>query len=157
MAKLGASVQRVAAQNRKARFNYDLDGSFEAGLVLVGSEVKALRQGRANLSEAYAKPENGAIWLINSHIPEYKQAGKTNHEPRRPRKLLLKKREATTLMGAAEREGMTIVPLKLYFNERGIAKLEIGVGKGKKYYDKRETAKKRDWERQKARLLRDKG
>ena len=157
MAKLDASVQRVAAQNRKARHNYELDGSFEAGLVLVGSEVKALRQGRANLSESYAKPENGAIWLINSHIPEYKQAGKSNHEPRRPRKLLLKKREASALAGAAEREGMTIVPLKLYFNERGIAKLEIGVGKGKKHYDKREVAKKRDWERQKARLIRDKG
>ncbi len=157
MVKLDTTVQRVAAQNRKARHNYELDDSLEAGLVLVGSEVKALRQGRANLSESYAKPENGAIWLINLHIPEYKQAGKSNHEPRRPRKLLLKKREATALMGAAEREGMTIVPLKLYFNERGIAKLEIGVGKGRKHYDKREVAKKRDWQRQKARLMRDKG
>ena len=157
MAKSDVSAHRVAAQNRKARHNYEIEDSLEAGLVLLGSEVKALREGRANIAESYAKPENGEIWLINAHIPEYKQAGQFNHEPRRPRKLLLKKREASKLIGATDRDGMTLIPLKLYFNARGIAKLEIGLGKGKKHYDKRETQKKRDWDRQKARLMREKG
>ena len=157
MAKSDVAANRVAAQNRKARHNYQIEDSLEAGLVLLGSEVKALREGRANIAESYAKPENGEIWLINAHIPEYKQAGQFNHEPRRPRKLLLKKREASKLIGATDRDGMTLIPLKLYFNARGIAKLEIGLGKGKHYYDKRETQKKRDWNRQKARLMREKG
>ena len=157
MAKSDVAANRVAAQNRKARHNYEIEDSLEAGLVLLGSEVKALREGRANIAESYAKPENGEIWLINAHIPEYKQAGRFNHEPRRPRKLLLKKREASKLIGATDRDGMTLIPLKLYFNARGIAKLEIGLGKGKHYYDKRETQKKRDWNRQKARLMREKG
>ena len=157
MAKSDVAANRVAAQNRKARHNYQIEDSLEAGLVLRGSEVKALREGRANIAESYAKPENGEIWLINAHIPEYSQAGQFNHEPRRPRKLLLKKREASKLIGATDREGMTLIPLKLYFNARGIAKLEIGLGKGKHYYDKRETQKKRDWNRQKARLMREKG
>ena len=157
MARSDVAANRVAAQNRKARHNYEIEDSLEAGLVLLGSEVKALREGRANIAESYAKPENGEIWLINAHIPEYKQAGQFNHEPRRPRKLLLKKREASKLIGATDRDGMTLIPLKLYFNLRGIAKLEIGLGKGKKHYDKRETQKKRDWNRQKARLMREKG
>jgi SsrA-binding protein len=157
MARSDVAANRVAAQNRKARHNYEIEDSLEAGLVLLGSEVKALRQGRANIAESYAKPENGEIWLINAHIPEYKQAGQFNHEPRRPRKLLLKKREASKLIGATDRDGMTLIPLKLYFNIRGIAKLEIGLGKGRKHYDKRETQKKRDWDRQKARLMREKG
>ena len=157
MAKSDVAANRVAAQNRKARHNYEIEDSLEAGLVLLGSEVKALREGRANIAESYAKPENSEIWLINAHIPEYKQAGQFNHEPRRPRKLLLKKREASKLIGATDRDGMTLIPLKLYFNARGIAKLEIGLGKGKQYYDKRETQKKRDWNRQKARLMREKG
>jgi SsrA-binding protein len=157
MGRSDVAANRVAAQNRKARHNYEIEDSLEAGLVLLGSEVKALREGRANIAESYAKPENGEIWLINAHIPEYKQAGQFNHEPRRPRKLLLKKREASKLIGATDRDGMTLIPLKLYFNIRGIAKLEIGLGKGKKHYDKRETQKKRDWDRQKARLMREKG
>ena len=126
-------------------------------MVLTGSEVKSLREGRATIAESYAKAENGEIWLINATIPEYKQAGPFNHEPARPRKLLLKQREIAKLIGATERAGMSLVPLKLYFNKRGIAKLEIGLGKGKKHYDKRDTEKKRDWERQKARLLSQKG
>ena len=157
MVKSDVAANRVAAQNRKARHNYQIEDSLEAGLVLRGSEVKALREGRANIAESYAKPENGEIWLINAHIPEYSQAGQFNHEPRRPRKLLLKKREASKLIGATDRDGMALIPLKLYFNARGIAKLEIGLGKGKKDYDKRETQKKRDWDRQKARLMREKG
>ena len=157
MARSDVAANRVAAQNRKARHNYQIEDSLEAGLVLRGSEVKALREGRANIAESYAKPENGEVWLINAHIPEYSQAGQFNHEPRRPRKLLLKKREASKLIGATDRDGMTLIPLKLYFNLRGIAKLEIGLGKGKKHYDKRETQKKRDWDRQKARLMREKG
>ncbi len=157
MAQFDISAQRLAAQNRKARHNYEIEETVEAGLVLTGSEVKALREGRANIAESYAKADKGEVWLINAHIPEYKQAGQFNHEPRRPRKLLLKKREIDKLLGAAEREGMTLVPLKLYFNRRGIAKLELGVGRGKKSYDKRETQKRRDWDRQKARLMREKG
>ena len=147
-------MQRLAAQNRKARHNFAIEDTIEAGLMLTGSEVKSLREGRANIAESYAKPDKGEVWLINAHIPEYKQAGQFSHEPRRPRKLLLKKREIDKLIGATDRDGMTIVPLKLYFNGRGIAKLEIGLGKGKKHYDKRETEKRRDWDREKARLLR---
>ena len=157
MAKSDIAAHRVAAQNRKARHTYEIEDTLEAGMVLMGSEVKALREGRANIAESYAKAEGDEVWLVNAYIPEYKQAGQFNHEPRRPRKLLLKKREAAKLIGASEREGMTLVPLKVYFNNRGIAKLELGLGKGKKHYDKRETQKKRDWDRQKARLLREKG
>lgn len=157
MAISEAAVQPAAAQNRKARHEYAIEDSLEVGIVLLGSEVKALRQGRANIAESYAKAQNGEIWLINAHIPEYKQAGQSNHEPRRPRKLLMHRREAEKLIGATEREGMTLVPLKLYFNRRGIAKVELGLGKGKKHYDKRESDKKRDWDREKARLLRNKG
>lgn len=157
MAKSDTSAYRVAANNRRARHNYEIEDTIEAGIVLTGSEVKSLREGRATIAESYAKAENGEIWLINATIPEYKQAGPFNHEPARPRKLLLKQREIARLIGATERAGMSLVPLKLYFNNRGIAKLEIGLGKGKKHYDKRDTEKKRDWERQKARLLSQKG
>jgi SsrA-binding protein len=148
---------RVAAQNRKARHNYTIEDSVEAGIVLQGSEVKSLREGRATITEAYAAEQGGDLYLINGYIPEYKQAGKFNHEPRRPRKLLLHKRQIGRMIGAIQREGMTLVPLKLYFNERGMAKLELGLAKGKRNYDKRESEKKKDWDRQKARVLRDKG
>ena len=157
MAKPATAAHRIAAQNRRARHNFEIEDTLEAGIILMGSEVKSLREGRANIAESYAKAENGDIWLINAHIPEYKQAGPFGHEPTRPRKLLLKKREIAKLIGATERAGMTLVPMKLYFNDRGIAKIEIGLGKGKKHYDKRETEKNRDWDRQRARLLSHKG
>ena len=157
MIRTAVAAHRVAAQNRKARHTYEIEETFEVGLVLLGSEVKALREGRANIAESYAKAEGAEIWLVNAHIPEYKQAGQLNHEPRRPRKLLMKKREVAKLIGSSERNGIALVPLKLYFNARGIAKLELGLGKGKKHFDKREAQKKRDWDRQKARLLREKG
>lgn len=147
----------MIAENRKARFNYEVLDTVEAGLVLTGTEVKSLREGQANIQESYASAEGGEIWLINSYIPEYLQGNRFNHEPRRNRKLLLNKREIAKLAAAVEKEGMTMVPLKLYFNDRGRAKLLIGVAKGKKIHDKRETEKKRDWDRQKARLLREHG
>jgi len=148
---------KVVAENRKARRNYEVEETLEAGIALVGSEVKSLRNGKANIAEAYATSDGGEIYLINSNIPEYAQAARNNHEPRRRRKLLLHKREISRLIGAVQRQGMTIVPLRLYFNDRGIAKLRIGLARGRKTYDKREVEKKRDWERQKARLMREKG
>lgn len=148
---------RVAAQNRKASHNYTIEDSLEVGIVLQGSEVKSLRGGRATISESYATEQGNELWLINSYIPEYKQAGPFNHEPRRPRKLLLHRRQIGRLIGAIQREGMTLVPLKLYFNNRGVAKLELGLAKGKRNYDKRQAEKKKDWDRQKARLMREKG
>jgi SsrA-binding protein len=153
----GNPNNRLIAENRKARFNYEVLDTVEAGLVLTGTEVKSLREGQANIQESYASSEGGEIWLINSYIPEYLQGNRFNHEPRRNRKLLLNKREIAKLAAAVEKEGMTMVPLKLYFNDRGRAKLLIGVARGKKIHDKRETEKKRDWERQKARLLREHG
>ncbi len=147
--------RKVIADNRKARFNYEIGETFEAGIQLLGTEVKSLRANKATIGEAYVSPENGEIWLINSFIPEYLQANQFNHDPRRHRKLLLHRREMAKLMNAVQREGMTIVPLKMYFNGRGIAKMEIALAKGKKIHDKRETEKKRDWQRQKARLLRE--
>ncbi len=150
-------ISKAAAVNRKARHNFFIEDTFETGLVLTGSEVKSLRSGRANISESYANEEKSEIWLINSYIPEYEQAGLRNHEARRPRKLLLHRRQIERLGGLVSRQGMALVPLKLYFNVRGIAKLELGLAKGKRQYDKRETEKKRDWEREKARLMRDKG
>jgi len=150
-------ISKAAAVNRKARHNFFIEDTFETGLVLTGSEVKSLRSGRANIAESYANEEKSEIWLINSYIPEYEQAGLRNHEARRPRKLLLHRRQIERLGGLVSRQGMALVPLKLYFNVRGIAKLELGLAKGKRQYDKRETEKKRDWEREKARLMRDKG
>jgi SsrA-binding protein len=158
MASKADPKYKIAAQNRKARFNYEIGETFEAGIVLTGSEVKSLRTGKATIAESYADAHNGEIWLVNANIPEYKQSGPyNNHEPKRHRKLLLHKRQVNKLIGAVEREGMTLVPLKLYFNERGRAKIEIALGRGKKLHDKRETAKKRDWQRQKSRLMREKG
>ncbi|HEX2655096.1 MAG TPA: SsrA-binding protein SmpB [Xanthobacteraceae bacterium] len=148
---------KVAADNRKARFNYLIGETFEAGIALTGTEVKSLRAGKATIAESYADARGGEIWLINSNIPEYLQASRFNHAPKRPRKLLLHKRQINKLIGAVEREGMTIVPLKIYFNDRGRAKIEIAVGRGKKLHDKRETEKKRSWNRERSRLLRDKG
>lgn len=148
---------RVAAENRRARHDYTIEETVEAGLVLTGTEVKSLRAGHASLAESYAGPKDGALWLINCHIPPYKEAGRMNHEERRPRKLLLHRRELARLMDAVKREGVTLVPLKLYFNDRGIAKLLLGLAKGKKKQDKRQSEKERDWKRQQARLLRQKG
>ena len=147
---------RVVADNRKARFNYFIDETFEAGVALTGTEVKSLRLGKATIAESYADSRGGEIWLINSNIPEYQQAHRFNHAPKRPRKLLLHRRQINRLAGAVEREGMTLVPLKLYFNERGRAKIELALARGKKLYDKRETEKKRSWERERGRLLRQK-
>jgi len=146
---------KTIAVNRRARHDYEIEDTFEAGLVLTGSEVKSLREGKANIAEAYASDEDGEIFLINAYIPEYAPANRNNHEPKRHRKLLLKQREIARLAAAVQRDGMTLVPLKLYFNDRGIAKLEIGLAKGRKTVDKRQAVKKRDWERQKARLLRE--
>ncbi|HET9175641.1 MAG TPA: SsrA-binding protein SmpB [Pseudolabrys sp.] len=148
---------KVVADNRKARFNYAIGETFEAGIVLTGSEVKSLRAGKATIAESYADARGGELWLINSNISEYLQASRFNHAPKRARKLLLQKREINRLVGAVEREGMTIVPLKLYFNEKGRAKIEIALARGKKLHDKRETLKKRSWERERGRLMRMKG
>jgi SsrA-binding protein len=148
---------KLVAENRKARFNYDIEEKLEAGIVLTGSEVKSLRAGRANIAESYATEEGGELYLINAHIAEYAGAARDGHAPTRPRKLLLHAREIARLIGAVNRQGMTLVPLKLYFNARGIAKVQLGLGKGKKLHDKRDTEKKRDWERQKGRLMREKG
>lgn len=145
------------AQNRRARRDYIIEETLEAGLALQGTEVKSLRAGKASLNEAYAGPKDGDIYLLNCTIQEYPNAGKFNHEPRRPKKLLVHKRERDRLLGAVKREGVTLVPLKIYFNRRGIAKLEIGLAKGRKKHDKRQLEKTRDWQRQKARLMRDKG
>lgn len=149
--------RKLIAENRRARFEYSIEETIEAGVMLVGSEVKTLRSGRANIAESYASPERGELYLINADIPTYAAASLFNHEPRRPRKLLVKRRELARLTGAVAREGRTIVPLKLYFNDRGIAKLEIGVAKGKKAHDKRAATKDRDWKRDQARLMRDRG
>ncbi len=144
---------RLAADNRKARFNYEIKETIEAGLALQGTEVKALRGGRATIGESYAGPMGNELWLFNSYIPEYLEANRFNHEVRRPRKLLLHRRQINKLMGAIQREGFTVIPLKVYFNEKGRAKIELGLGRGKKLHDKRETEKTRDWNRDKQRLL----
>ena len=148
---------KVIADNRKARFNYEIGETFEAGIALTGTEVKSLRQGKATIAEAYADSRGGEVWLVNANIPEYLQAGRFNHAPKRPRKLLLHKRQIGKLSGAVEREGMTIVPLKLYFNDKGRAKVELAIARGKKLHDKRETERKRSWDRERGRLLRLKG
>lgn len=151
------SSDRVVAQNRKARYDFTIVESLEAGIVLTGSEVKSLRAGRASLVDSYARPQEGELYLVNAHIPVYPNAGRFNHEPLRARKLLLKKREMAKMFGAVQRDGASLVPLKIYFNARGIAKLELGLARGKKQYDKRETEKRRDWDRQRSRLIRAKG
>ena len=148
---------KIVADNRKARFNYAIGEVLEAGIALTGTEVKSLRDGKAAIAESYAASRDGELWLYNANIPEYLQANRFNHAPKRPRKLLLHRRQINKLIGAIEREGMTLVPLKLYFNEKGRAKLEIAVARGKKLHDKRETDRKRSWDRERARLLRSKG
>ncbi len=147
---------RVAAQNRKARHDYFIEDTLEAGLALLGTEVKSLRQGRASIGESFAGEQGGELYLFNAFIPEYEAANRFNHAPRRARKLLVRRREANRLLGAVQREGMTLVPLSIYFNERGIAKVQLGLAKGKRKSDKRETAKRRDWQREHARLMRQK-
>ncbi len=150
--------RRLVAENRKARHEYFITDSVEAGLQLTGTEVKSLRRGQANIAESYASSEDGGLWLVNAYIPEYQGAGRFfQHEPRRKRRLLLHKKEMHKLAIAVERQGMTLIPLELYFNARGIAKLKLALAEGKKLHDKREAAKKRDWNREKARLMREKG
>ena len=149
---------KTIAENRRARYDYFLEQSFEAGIALTGSEVKSLRVGKANIAESYAAVENNEIVLVNADIPTYAQAGPYfNHEPRRPRKLLLKRKEIEKLIGAVQRDGRTLIPLKLYWSDKGLAKLELSLAKGKKEHDKREAPANRDWQRDKARLMREKG
>ena len=148
---------KTVADNRRARFDYHIDDTFEAGLALQGTEVKALRAGQATIAESYAEVRDGEVWLINSNIPEYSHGNRLNHEPRRPRKLLLHGREINKMFGAVERKGMTLVPLSIYFNATGRAKVELALAKGKQAHDKRATIKDRDWKRDKARLMREKG
>lgn len=156
MAKKSDPDLKVVADNRKARHNYAIESKIEAGMMLMGSEVKSLRSGKATIAESYAYAKDGEIFLVNAHIPEYLMANRFNHEPRRVRKLLVRRHEANRLSIATQRQGMTLIPLRIYFNPRGIAKIELGIARGKKLHDKRETEKARDWERQKGRLLRDK-
>lgn len=150
-------ARRKVAENRKARHNYFIDDTVEAGIMLVGTEVKSLRAGQANINEAYADMRDGNIYLVNAHIPEYTHGNRFNHDSRRPRKLLLHRREINKLGAASDRKGYTLVPLSIYFNDRGRAKVELGLARGKAAHDKRETIAKRDWERQKARLVKDYG
>jgi SsrA-binding protein len=158
MAADKAKGQKTVAENRRARFEYAIAETYEAGIALTGTEVKALRGGQANIGESYASVENGGIFLINAYIPELKTAGRFfQHEPRRPRQLLLHRKEIHKLAIAIQRQGMTMVPLEVFFNERGRAKVRLALAQGKKLHDKREATAKRDWGRQKARLMRDKG
>ncbi len=148
---------RIAAQNRRARHDYHLIEHVEAGLQLMGSEVKSLRAGQGSIVDSFASDEGGELYLMNAHIPEYRNAGKFGHEPNRKRKLLLHKRQMERLMGAVRRKGVTLVPVSIYFNDRGLAKVDLALGEGKRQIDKRQTIKDRDWGRQKARLMREKG
>ena len=149
--------QKIVAENRKARFNYHIEETFEAGLALQGTEVKSLRSGEGSIAESYAEVKDGQVFLVNATIPEFSHGNRHNHEPKRPRKLLLNSREIDKLFGAVERKGMTLVPLSVYFNSRGRAKVELALAKGKQAHDKRATMKDRDWQRDKARLMREKG
>jgi len=149
--------QKTVAENRRARFDYFIEDKFEAGLMLTGTEVKSLRAGQATIAESYAEVRGGEIWLVNANVPEFSHGNRFNHEPKRPRKLLLNEREIGKMTGAVERKGMTLVPLSIYFNGRGRAKVELALAKGKQAQDKRATMKDRDWKRDKARLLRDRG
>ena len=155
--KAPISTARTIAENRRAKFDYFLEENVEAGIMLLGTEIKSLRMGRANIAESYAAVEGREIVLINADIPPYVQANRFNHEPRRPRKLLLHRKQIDKLIGAVQKDGQTIIPIRLYLNDDGKAKLEIALAKGKKLHDKRETSAERDWQRDKARLLRDKG
>ncbi|WP_057884002.1 SsrA-binding protein SmpB [Tsuneonella troitsensis] len=149
--------QKTVAENRRARFDYFIEDKFEAGLMLTGTEVKALRAGEATIAESYAEVRGGEVWLVNANVPEFSHGNRNNHESKRPRKLLLNEREIAKMTGAVERKGMTLVPLSIYFNGRGRAKVELALAKGKQAQDKRATMKDRDWKRDKARLLRDRG
>ncbi|GGE48106.1 SsrA-binding protein [Agaricicola taiwanensis] len=157
MAKRDDPSVKTVAENRRARFEYEIKDTFEAGIMLSGTEVKSLRSGKATIGEAYAQEKGGELWLINAYIPEYLAGNRFNHETKRPRKLLMHRREINKLAAAVQREGMTIVPLLLYFNEKGRAKLKLAVAKGRQTHDKREALKQRSWNRDKARLLRDRG
>jgi SsrA-binding protein len=157
MAEKNERPIKVVAENRKARFNYAVEDTVEAGIALTGTEVKSIRNGKTTIAESYADPKDGEIWLINANIPEYLQANRFNHEPKRPRKLLLHRKQINKLMGAVERQGMTLVPLKMYFNERGRVKLQLALAKGKQLHDKRASEKSRDWSREKGRILRARG
>ena len=148
---------KTVAENRKARYNYAIEDTLECGIMLEGSEVKSLREGKANIAESYASVEDAELWLINSYLPAFEQAKTFGHEERRKRKLLVNKRELAKLWQGVGREGMTLVPLKIYFNDKGRAKLLLGLAKGKKLHDKRETEKQRDWQKQKSRLLKERG
>ena len=154
MAEKNERPIKIIAENRQARFNYAIEDTLEAGIALTGTEVKSIRNGKTTIAESYADTKDGEVWLINANIPEYLQANRFNHEPKRPRKLLLHRKQINRLLGAVEREGMTLIPLKLYFNERGRAKLELGLAKGKRKADKREAEKQRDWQRNRARIMR---
>ena len=149
--------QKVVAENRRARFDYFVEDRFEAGIQLTGTEVKSLRHGEGSIAESYATVDGEEVWLINSHVPEYSHGNRLNHEPKRARKLLLKNREIAKLSGAITRQGLTLVPLSIYFNGRGRAKVELALARGKKVYDKRETMKERDWKREQQRLLKNNG
>lgn len=148
---------KTIAENRRARFDYFIEDTFEAGLMLTGTEVKSLRAGEATIAESYAEIRGGEVWLVNANVPEFSHGNRFNHEPKRPRKLLLHEREIAKMTGAVERKGMTLVPLSIYFNSKGRAKVELALAKGKQAQDKRQTIKERDWKRDKARLLRDRG
>ena len=156
MAKKKKSAgSNVAAENRKARFNYEILDTLEAGLVLTGTEVKSLREGKASIAEAYATEEQGELWLINSNLPEYLQANRFNHVPKRRRKILVHRTQLSRLASAIQKDGMTLVPLRIYFNDRGVAKLQLALARGKNAPDKRQTMKERDWNRQKQRILKE--
>lgn len=157
MAPKPESNRCVVADNRAARYHYEITDTLEAGLALTGTEVKSLRKGKATIGEAYAGPSGTDLMLFNAYIPEYVEANRFNHETKRPRRLLLHRKQINKLIGATQREGFTVVPLKIYFNERGRAKIELGLGRGKKLHDKREASKERDWQRDRARIMRDKG
>ena len=149
--------KKIVAENRRARFDYAIDTTYEAGIVLTGTEVKSLRFGEGSIAESYAEVKNGEVWLVNANIPEFSHGNRFNHEPKRPRKLLLREREIEKLHGAVARQGMTLVPISVYFNERGRAKVELAVAKGRKLHDKRAHEKEKDWKREAGRLLREKG
>jgi SsrA-binding protein len=157
MAPKAEAPKKLIAENRRARFDYFLETFFEAGLALTGTEVKALREGRANIAESYAATEGREIVLVNANIPEYGPANRFNHATRRPRKLLLHRKEIDKLLGAVQREGCTLIPTRLYFNDRGMVKLQLAIAKGKKMHDKRNTEAERDWKREQGRLMRDRG
>jgi SsrA-binding protein len=148
---------KIVAVNRRARFEYFIEETFEAGIALTGTEVKSLRFGEGSIAESYADVRDGEAWLVNANVPEFSHGNRFNHEPKRPRKLLLHAREIEKMIGAVERKGMTLIPLSVYFNARGRAKVELALAKGKQAHDKRETTKERDWKRDKARLMRDRG